>query len=1012
MAGMTVMAFLRFEQPAYLWLLALVPLLIVLSVRSLAGLGRGRRALAIALRSLVVTLLVLALAGASRTKVTDELAVLFVLDRSNSVPAASQRDALERIRAATREMGPDDRVGVLAFDRAASVEQLPMSKLAIDRVGESLAENRDHTNIAGALRLALALFPPNTARRVVLLSDGNENAGMALREADNFRAANVPIDVIPIEYQHDNEIVFDQLRTPPTATLDETINVQMIVRAQRPASGRILLYQNDQLVDFGDGGGAGFPVELEAGPNRIVRKLPLRSQRVHRFRAVFRPDDPRLDTIEANNEGRSFTVVSGPGRVLLLTTTEDMNLPHPSAQVLQEALRREKLDVDLELAGSQPIDAVRLLEYSLVILANVPQNDLTPTAIQSLASYVRDTGGGLIMLGGDQSFGAGGWMDTPIEDVLPVSCEVKNKKRIPRGALVLVMHACEVPNGNFIGERCAVSAIKTLSTRDLIGVLSYRWINDAQGFWDVPLQTVANKTAIIQKVMNMQMGDMPDLHEVMEPGVRRLIEDKTAAAKHMIVISDFDPSPPSPQLLADMKQHGITCSTIAIGYGGHMIDEALARRIAESTGGKFYATDKFDQLPAIFIKEARIVQRSLIQETEFTPQLVNAIPSTVRALAGDSIPALGGYVLTTPKPTADVPLVRTTEEGKDPILAHWQVGLGKTIAFTSGMWSRWGNDWANWPRFSAFWGQLARWASRQSEGAGLDVATSVQGGVGRIRVEAVDQALGVGADLTLNATLVRPDQSAVPLRLTQVGPGKFEGEFDASDRGNYVVNLDYRAGHGAAATAGSLRTGVSVAYSPEFEELATNRALLEEIRSRAGGRELSDVRTANAFDRRSLPKVETRRPIWEDLVRWMLVIFLLDVAVRRVAISPVGVWRAIRQRIAEWGSGGRRTAEASATVLTSLKGTRDRTRAETPSAPDAGLPPSRGAKYEAPTPGKVARDLADALGGAAGADKPVVAPPTRHKPPAGESDYTSRLLRAKRKAQGQGGESDAPDENQ
>lgn len=1008
-----LLAWLRFEQPGYLLLLALLPLVALLSFRSLAGLGGLRRGLAILLRCMVVVLMVLALAGTNRTKLTRDLTVLYLLDRSNSIPRPTQREAFDFLRQSSTKMGPDDRVGVIAFDGSTAVEQLPMSKVAIDRVSEPLRP--DHTDIAAAMRLAMALFPPDTARRVVLLSDGNENVGLAQREADNLRAARVPVDILPMQYTHENEVVFEQLRAPPTAAPNETVNLQMIVRARKAVRGRIRLTHNERLIDFGDGP-AGFLVELQPGPNRIIRSFPLESGGVHRFSAVFEPLDARADTMSANNEGQSFTVVASPGKILLLTTQDDLELPRPSAVALKEALERERLTVDLELAGANPIDQVRLLEYSLVILGNVPHNDMTEDSIKALAAYVRDAGGGLIMVGGDQAFGAGGWMDTPIEEIMPVSFEVKNKKQIPRGGLVLVMHACEVPNGNFIGERCAVSAIKTLSTRDKIGVLSFRWMGDQQGFWDIPLQVVGNKTSVIQRVMNMQMGDMPDLHEVMQPGVDALAADKECAAKHMIIVSDFDPSPPSNALLGKMKSSGITASTVAIGYGGHWIDEAKARMIAQSTGGKFYKTDKFDELPAIFIKEARIVQRSLIQEMQFTPQLTSALPSTVRALAGDAIPSLGGLVLTTAKPAAEVPLVRATEEGKDPILAHWQVGLGKAVAFTSGMWSRWGAEWYNWPKFSSFWGQLARWASRHGDHAGLDVSTTVQGGVGVIRVEAVDPS--TLQNLNLSGALIRPDQSATPLRLTQVGPGKFEGEFDASDRGNYIVNLAYAGGVGDSAASGTLRTGVSVAYSPEFEELTTNLGWLEEIRARADGRLLSIGGDVDPFDRASLPRVETRRPIWEDLIRWMLIVFLLDVAVRRIAVHPIALLLKLRQSLSELAGGGRKRAESSAAVLGALKGTRDRMREEKgggkegTKTTEAGTAPDRSARYEAPaSPGKAARDLSDALGGANAMDKPVVAPPSRKKPPSGEADYTARLLKAKRRAREQGDDKpDAPED--
>src|SRR5262249_10621553 len=160
-------------------------------------------------------------------------------------------------------------------------------------------------------------------------------------------------------------------------------------------------------------------------------------------------------------------------------------------------------------------------------------------------------------------------------------------------------------------------------------------------------------------------------------------------------------------LIATMKKNQITCSTVAIGWGGHNIDIGKAQKIADETGGKYYSTQDYRELPQIFIKESRIVRRTLVQEVTFTPQLVN-IPSTlIEGLRGEGVPDLGGYVLCSPKALAQVPMVRATDDGQDPILAYWQVGLGKTVAFTSGLWPRWGADWAQWPKFSKLWAQIA-----------------------------------------------------------------------------------------------------------------------------------------------------------------------------------------------------------------------------------------------------------------------------------------------------------------
>jgi hypothetical protein len=541
--------------------------------------------------------------------------------------------------------------------------------------------------------------------------------------------------------------------------------------------------------------------------------------------------------------------------------------------------------------------------------------------------------------------------------------------------------------------------VKTLSTRDLVGVLSWRWQDATNRYWDVPLQSVGDKNHIINLVKKMQMGDLPDFDPLMRDGVKALIQRPDAGAKHMIIISDFDPAPPRNDVVADMIKYKITCSTIAIGFGGHPIDVQKARWIAEQTGGKYYETRDFNTIPQIFIKESRVVRRSLINENPFTPRLVIGLDSLVEGLQGQPIPQLGGCVLTTPKPLAQVPLVRKSEDGDDPVLAHWQVGLGRSVAFTSGMWTRWGAQWADWPAFSKLWAQIARWASRQSAAAAFDVSTSVEGGRGRIRVDALDKNSSALNFMNIQGTLVNPEYASQPLELTQVGPGQYEAEFDARDSGSYVFSLAYRMGAGADAASGTLLTGLSVAFSPEFRELQANESLLMQLAERTGGRRLDRAQGQAAFDSSGLRDAYAERSIWEWLIRLMLAAFLIDVAIRRIAINPLDIARRIRRFIAEMGGGGR-AAEGSAAVLTTLKGTRERLRDAARPASEAGPTPNRAARYEAPAGSdrQATEKLSEALGGASEVDAPIVARPTKKKPPTTEADFTSRLLKAKRQA--------------
>lgn len=1001
-----MLSFLGFESPGYLVVLAALPLLILFSYKSLSGLGPIRRVVAIVARCAVVICMALALAGAHRVRTAEDETVIFVVDRSSSIPRGQPARSYDFLKAAEKGRRPNDRLAVISFDGQSAVEQLPMATLGIERLTEPVIA--DQSNIAGALRMAMALFPPGTMRRVVLVSDGNENVGDALQEADQFRAAGVPIDIVPVRYDHRNEIIVERLTAPPTANADETVSLQVVVRSEQPTKGRLRVFHNEEMLPIGPNGSTEYPVTLDVGPNRIPVQVPLRHAGAHRFRATFEPDDPAADTIADNNEGRAFTIVSGQGRILLLTTEADQ----AAANLLVRALEREKLVVDVEIAGSKKLDQVRLIEYSLVILSNVPASYLTEEQRTDLATYVRDLGGGLAMVGGDQSFGAGGWMDTPVEEVMPVSFDVKSKKQIPKGALALVMHACEIPEGNFWGERVAVAAVKTLSSRDLVGVLSFQWQDASQENWVVPLQQVGSKTAIIQAIMKMQMGDMPSLESIMTQAIDKFEQSKEARdamVKHMIVVSDFDPDGPTSATLARMAKLGISCSTVAIGYGGHWINEGKAREIAETTKGKFYTTKNYAELPQIFIKESLIVRRSLVQEAPFTPRLVNTLSPTVQGLSTSGIPELGGYVLTTPKALAEVPLVKKTDDGDDPILAQWQVGLGKTVAFTSGMWDRWGTDWAQWQKFSKVWAQIARWASRQSEAAAFNVTTSVNGGKGRIRIDALDKNADAINFMTVEGSLLSPGTTGgtSALRLTQTGPGRYEGEFEARNTGNYILNLAYRMGQGAEMKSGTLQTGLSVAYSPEFRDMSSNVPLMESLAKRTNGRELTSTNAPTAFSTAGLARMEARQPIWEDLVRLMLLLFLVDVAVRRIAINPVELLRKLRRFIGEI-AGGRRAAEESAAVLTTLKGTSKEVRAtatKAGTAPaaerDAGdMPaPSAAAKYEAKAGERATEELSKALGGASEVDKPVVAKPTRKPVGTNEADYTSRLLKAKKRAQ-------------
>lgn len=868
---------ISFDQPAWLGLAALVPLLVVVARRSLAGLDAVRRWAAVGVRSVLIVLAAACLAGVQSVRRQDDLTVMFLMDRSHSVEKLA--DAQEQfIREATETLRPNDRVGLIDFGRNAYVRQLPMvGGLYIPPGRLPPMPEPDRTNISAAIRLAMAMFPADTSKRIVLLSDGNDNLGDVLAEARRSKADGIPIDVRPLHYEHANEVYFDRIIAPAHAEPGEQVALRMVLHSDRQVTGTITLYQNDRRVEI--------PAEharvtLRPGNNTLFVKLPIQSEGVQTYRATFRPDSESMDNNALNNTAGAFTFVSGASKALLIS----QNPAHD--QALYEALLGENVLVEMRAAAELgDFDLLRMSNYSTILLANVSAATFTEAQQKDLATFVKDMGGGLIMLGGDESFGAGGWINSPVEEVMPVSFEIKHKRVIPRGALVLIMHSCEIPRGNFYGKEMAKKSVDTISSQDYLGVIAYTFSPGGTN-WEVPVALNTNKAAVKDRIDRMQIGDMPDFENSMRMTLRELVsgKGKDAAQKHVIIMSDGDPSPPSAELLADYVANKITVSTIGIGWGAHVMVQTL-QNISNQTGGKFYDARNPRALPQIFVKESKIVRRPLIIEEPFPPRILDAQSELLAGVdpTAEGVPPLGGFVLTSPKtsPNVVMPLVRATNEGDDPVLAHWQYELGKTAAFTSGYWPAWGRSWTNWAKFAKFWAQVVRWTMRQEAPANFDTYTRIEGNRGRIVVEALDKDARFLNLLQLESRIIGPDNRPVPVRFVQTGPGRYEADFEADQSGQYLASVQVLE---RGQFLGTIRTGLSMPFSQEYRDLQTNEPVLRQIAEVTGGRWLTmGGAAANVFGDRPRP-VEAKKPVWEWVVAWMILpLFLLDVAVRRLA---------------------------------------------------------------------------------------------------------------------------------
>lgn len=934
---------MSFEQPQYLLLILLALPVVIAGLRWLVSMSLVRRWSAVILRVALVGLIAAMLAGLSAVRTTDRLAVIGVLDISGSVrrfadggvgpggrpvdPIEAARDFFER---AAAERGPDDLLGLVVFDgRALAVATPSRAGLAGRPIDLRPVEG---TNIADAIRYAAALVPPDTAGRLVLVSDGNQTSGDAVRAAQEVAARGsigrgVSIDVVPLVYNVRNEVIVEAVDAPPQAAAESTITVRVVLNATDGASGTLYLLREGEPVDINGGEpGVGRRLSLPPGPHVETISVELEPTKLHRFRAVWEPERevvgngaavPIGDTHAENNAGEAFTITPGKGAVLLVDGVSGGDPAGPGA-TLAGALRENAIDVTIVGPEGVPDNLLSLQAYDLVILQNVPAEALQPRIHELLAAHVSDAGGGLVMVGGPDSFGAGGWKGSALEPILPVKLDLPEKLVVPSAAIVFVLDnsgsmrsgvMSSLRSQQEIANEAAALAVRTLDQKDLVSVVTF---NDSSNLL-VPLGPNTDPGRTAERILSIGSGGGTNLPPALDEASRQL-SGVEAKIKHVIVLSDGRSAGAEilPGMAARMHAQGITVSTIAVGDEA---DEVTMAQVAASGGGTFYAVNNPEVLPRIFLKAVRVVRSPLIRETPFRPVV---LPTGSPLVAGlGTPPPLGGLVLTQARQEPTITYAMAAPGG-EPVLAHWNVELGQVAAFTSDA-HRWASAWLDWPGYGRFWTQLARTLARPAASGDFRLVTQIDGDRLHLRLDAVGED-GRPADLlTVPATVYAPSGEQFDVTLAQTGPGLYEAEAAAPESGTYVAIVKPRLGPRALAP---IIGGASVASGAEFRSLRSDAALLRRVAEEAGGRILSfaDADAAALFDRRGIRPSEARLPLWRPLLIAAILVLLLDIATRRIA------WDRWTSR--EFGAGLRQAAaeavrdrsEQAARAIGSLRG--------------------------------------------------------------------------------------------
>ncbi|MFJ7932983.1 VWA domain-containing protein [Sporosarcina sp. NPDC096371] len=859
---------IRIDQP--LWLLLFVPIALYMaySWKSSAMRFRSKGTILFALRCAAIMALVFALASPYMTLRANEEQILFVVDRSVSIAGA--KDTADKwLAESLKERKENQSVGLYSFAEMFRTDmQLTDAELTVPVVED--IEAKDATDIAKAIDLAAAIAKEELATRIVLLSDGLETIGSVEELLPKYSGGRVTIDTVLLERPGTADASISIFDTPRTAYEGEKQLLQVEVESSTRTAGEILIYQNDKEI-------IKELVQLEPGKNTFSFRTSATGSGLLKYEAkLIVPDDGFLE----NNRMLSITMMEQSPRVLVVQTERN-----PS--VIPTILDQSAMSVDVVDAVQLPETLSGYLGYGAIIFDNVPGHVVGEHKMTVIEQAVKNFGTGFMMVGGDESFGLGGYFKSPIERLLPVEMEVKGKEQLPSLGLVIVLDRSGSMSGSKIvlAREAAARSVELLRDDDTFGFTAF----DDQVWEVIPVDKVGDKQEAIEKILSVPSAGGTNIF----PGVQKAYEDLAdlkLQRKHIILLTDgqSDMPPDYEEVMEEGKKNNITLSTVAIGTDA---DWTLLEELAEFGGGRFYDVVDESTVPAILTRETSMLTRTYIEDNPFYMTMANVPEWT--SLFKDGVPQINAYIATTAKSTATI----VGESHKeDPVIAEWMYGLGRTVAFTSDSTGKWTGDLARWDGYANFWNTaVARLLPTYEEVP--YIITHERGGTYTVTDSSRKAAF-------LDIAIVDEQGQDVPFVSEPLAPGKVRVTVDTKPGLVFFGVSDDRGG--------LFEAGVSVPYSDEYKPASPNAALMTKIAERTGGKVLEQP--AEAF-RHQLVKSGEKKPIAEWLILAAMILFFIDITLRRFGmLKGFGVKR-IRQTVVEEGP----TAQESISELLKAK---------------------------------------------------------------------------------------------
>ena len=838
----------------------LVVLLPFAAYASLSDLPPAQRATSTAVRAGLLLLLALALARPALSLDATRVSAVLLVDVSDSVTDAGLEQARELLRAARRARGDND-LRLVTFARRPRVIPLDPAHPDARAIARHEGSAGQESDLQAALQHAYGLFAPGHLRRVLLVSDGRQTRGDLLAEAERAARLQVRVDHVALAFGTPQEVALGELDVPEGLRVGASFELHAHVLASYPTRARLRLLQ-DGIQNGLDGVR---DVVLAAGDNDVVFRSIARQAGEVAYKLELTPGG--ADHFRENNVTSALAVIPGRARVLLADSDP------AQLRELAQALSVQDFDVDVRGPAALPRSLAELSAFDFFVLSDVPADRVSDESMDAIERFVRDLGGGFMLAGGPQSFGLGGYAGTRMEDLLPVRMESERRRDEHSLALALVIDCSGSMSGQKIelAKDAAKAAAELLGPQDALAVIGF----SSEPERVVRMQGASNRMRIAQNIGKISAQGGTAIFPALDLAFQDLLTT-SARIKHVILLTDGQTQESGiPELVQAMRAEGMTVSTVGLGSD---VNRSLLQQSASVGGGRAYFTDDPHNVPRIFVNETTTVgQNSAVEE------LVRALPHDpadfLRGIDLASAPLLRGYIATREKPRP-AQVVLQSELG-DPLLARWRVGLGWVLAWTPDLKPRWAAEWLRWKSFPTFAAQLVREHMREHDHTELPLRAVMNGSDALISVDAIgpdDRFLdGLQSSVTLEGPLeAGADRVRIDRPLVQRAPGRYETRIPLERYGSFALHAEHRRdGRVIARSRGRL----SHPYPSEYAPGPPDRALLARASTIAHGRAL--ISPAALFDPGS-ERVQAHRELWPQLVLAALVLFLLDVLLRRV----------------------------------------------------------------------------------------------------------------------------------